>query len=115
MLGNPPGGLSEDITPVLVNGADSPLGLELFAVAVDSTIGQRADRSRRLVRLGLAWQHGRARHRHRRRPRRSRALHVCVTHKNSTVTHRRQADQGGAWTDWTTWARRTPARSLTPR
>jgi hypothetical protein len=42
MLGNPPGGLSEDIIPVLVNGAGSPLGLELFAVAVDSTIWHNA-------------------------------------------------------------------------
>ena len=25
---------------------------------------------------------------------------MCLTHKNNTVTHRRQQDQGGAWTDW---------------
>ena len=42
MLGNPPGGLNEYIAPVLVTGADSPLGVELFAVAVDSTIWHNA-------------------------------------------------------------------------
>ena len=26
---------------------------------------------------------------------------MCVTHKNNTVTHRRQVDQGGPWTGWT--------------
>ena len=102
MLGNPPGGLSEDITPVLVNGADSPLGLELFAVAVDSTIWHNAQTAAGdwsdwaslgntggpVTGIAVA-QDGAG------------ALHVCVTHKNNTVTHRRQADQGGAWTDWT--------------
>jgi hypothetical protein len=29
------------------------------------------------------------------------ALHVYGTHKNHTVTHRRQQDQGGPWTVWT--------------
>jgi hypothetical protein len=102
MLGNPPGGLSEDITPVLVNGADSPLGLELFAVAVDSTIWHNAQTAAGdwsdWASLGTtggpvtgitAAQDGGG------------ALHVCVTHKNNTVTHCRQASQGGAWTGWT--------------
>ena len=26
---------------------------------------------------------------------------MYLTHKNNTVTHRGQADQGGAWTGWT--------------
>ncbi len=26
---------------------------------------------------------------------------MCLTHKDNTVTLRRQEDQGGAWTDWT--------------
>jgi hypothetical protein len=102
MLGNPPGGLSEDITPVLVNGADSPLGLELFAVSVDSTIWHNAQTAAgdwsdwaSLGNVGgpvtgiAVAQDGDG------------ALHVCVTHKDHTVTHRSQADQGGAWTDWT--------------
>ena len=101
MLGNPPGGLSEDITPVLVNGADSPLGLELFAVAVDNTIWHNAqtaagdwsdwvsldDAGGPVTGIAVAEDGGGA-------------LHVCTTHKNNTVTHRRQEDRGGAWTDW---------------
>lgn len=101
MLGNPPGGLSEDITPVLVNGADSPLGLELFAVAVDSTIWHNAQTAAGdwpdwvsldntggpVTGIAAAEDSGGA-------------LHVCATHKNNTVTHIRQEDLGGAWTDW---------------
>ena len=101
MLGNPPGGLSEDITPVLVNGADSPRGLELFAVAADSTIWHNAqtaagdwpdwvslDNTGGPVTGIAAAEDGGG------------ALHVCATHKNNTVTHIRQEDLGGAWTDW---------------
>jgi hypothetical protein len=101
MLGNPPGGLNEYIAPVLVTGADSPLGLELFAVAVDSTIWHNALTSAgdwsdwaALGNTGgpvtgiAAAQDGGG------------ALHVCLTHKDNTVTHRRQEDQGGAWTGW---------------
>jgi hypothetical protein len=103
MLGTPPGGLSVDITPVLVNGSDSPLGPELFAVAVDSTIWHNAQTAAGdwsdWASLGNAGgpvtgiavaQDGVAG-----------ALHVCATHKNNTVTHRRQANQGGPWTGWT--------------
>jgi hypothetical protein len=102
ILGNPPGGLSEDITPVLTAGADSPLGLELFAVSVDSTIWHNAQTAAgdwsdwsslgnvggSVTGIAVA-QDGDG------------ALHVCVTHKDYTVTHRNQAGQGGAWTDWT--------------
>jgi hypothetical protein len=102
MLGNPPGGLSEDIIPVLVNGPDSPTGVELLAVAVDSTIWHNAQAAAgdwagwaSLGNAGgpvtgiAAAQDGGG------------ALHVCLTHKGNTVTHRRQGDLGGAWTDWT--------------
>jgi len=116
MLGNPPGGLSEYITPVLVNGADSPLGLELFAIAVDSTIWHNAQTAAGdwsdwaslgttggpVTGIAVAQDGGGA-------------LLVCLTHQDNTVTHRRQQDQGGAWTGWTSWARPTSARSLTPR
>ena len=101
-LGNPPGGLSEDIIPVLVTGADSPLGPELFAVATDSTIWHNAQTAAgewsEWASLGNAGgpvtgiavaQDGGG------------ALNVCVTHKNNTVTHLSQASQGGAWTGWT--------------
>lgn len=102
MLGNPPGGLSEDITAVLVNGADSPLGLELFAVAADSTIWHNTQTAAGdwsdwaslgntggpVTGIAVAQDGGGS-------------LHVCVTHKDNTVTHRRQEDQGGPWTGWT--------------
>ena len=101
MLGNPPGGLSEDIIPVLVNGADSPIGVELFAVAVDSTIWHNAQTAAGdwsswaslgntggpVTGIAVTQDAGGA-------------LNVCTTHKNNTVTHRRQEDPGGAWTDW---------------
>jgi hypothetical protein len=102
MLGNPPGGLSEDITPVLVNAAASPLGLELFAVAVDSTIWHNiqtatggwagwaslANVGGPVTGIAVAQDGGGA-------------LNVCLTHKDNTVTHRRQDGPGGGWTDWT--------------
>jgi hypothetical protein len=102
MLGNPPGGLSEDITPVLVNGADSPLGPELFAVAVDSTIWHNAQTSAGdwsdwaslgntggpVTGLAVAQDGGGA-------------LNVCLTHEDNTVTYRSQEGLGGAWADWT--------------
>ena len=101
-LGTPPGGLSVDITPVLVTGADSPLGLELFAVSVDNTIWHNAQTAAGdwsdwaslgntggpVTGIAVAQDGGGA-------------LNVCVTHKDNTVTHRRQEDQGGAWTGWT--------------
>lgn len=108
MLGNPPGGLNEYIAPVLVTGADSPLGLELFAVAVDSTIWHNAQTAAgdwsdwaslgntggpvtgiAVAQDGSGAQDGGG------------ALNVCLTHADNTVTHRRQEDQGGAWTGWT--------------
>jgi hypothetical protein len=96
-------GLSVDITPVLTTGADSPLGLELFAVSVDSTIWHNAQTAASdwsdwaslgntggpVTGIAVAQDGGDG------------ALHVCVTHKDNTVTHRRQEDQGGAWTGWT--------------
>ena len=112
----PRAGWSEYISPVLVNGVDSPLGLELFAVAVDSTIWHNAQTAAGdwsdwaslgntggpVTGIAVA-QDGRG------------ALNVCLTHKDNTVTHRRQEAPGGAWTGWMSRARRTPARSLTPR
>ena len=87
---------------MLTNGADSPLGLELFAVSVDNTIWHNAQTAAGdwpgwaslgntagpVTGIAVAQDGGGA-------------LHVCVTHKNNTVTHRRQADQGGPWTGWT--------------
>jgi hypothetical protein len=101
-LGNPAGGLSEDITPVLINGADSPAGLELFAVAVDSTVWHTAQTAAgdwsgwvslgnpggQVTGIAVAQDAGGA-------------LNVCLTHQDNTVTHRCQQDRGGAWTDWT--------------
>jgi hypothetical protein len=101
-LGTPPGGFREDITPVLTAGADSPLGLELFAVAVDSTIWHNAQTAAGdwsdwaslgnaggpVTGIAVAADSGGA-------------LHVCVTHKNNAVTHRYQEDQGGSWMGWT--------------
>jgi hypothetical protein len=86
---------------VLVNGADSPIGVELFAVAVDSTIWHNAQTAAGdwsswaslgntggpITGIAVTQDAGGA-------------LNVCTTHKNNTVTHRRQEDQGGAWTDW---------------
>jgi hypothetical protein len=86
---------------VLTTGSDSPLGLELFAVAVDSTIWHNAQAAAGdwsdwaslgnaggpVTGIAVAEDGGGA-------------LHVCVTHKNNTVTHRRQEDQGGPWKGW---------------
>ena len=106
LLGRPPGGFSEDITPVLTAGSDSPLGLELFAVSKNSAVWHSSQTAgggwSAFASLGTAGgtvtgitvaagADG--------------GLDLCVTLQDNTVAHRRQQGQGAPWSAWTSLGR----------